>query len=493
MDLRTKLVFTLVALSLLGMLALGALAYGSVAEPLNRRTLRQLSSLAEAKELELENVFEGWRDRVSLIASRTQLRSSVRAWGEAGDSAERDRIETILADARLATASVLALAVYDVEGDLVAASGVSGARRDAGAVGFADSVVYLGMSALGSDEPRAELGAPLVLDGERLGELRASLATDALREIAGNYTGLGETGEAMIYLRGPDGEPRVLTPVRHASPDGSAAADRGERGADPGALALAGEEGPFETGVTDYRGESVWAATRLLPDLDWGLVVKFDADEEREPLLEFRDRILRVGFSLSALAILAGILLGLHFSRPIHDLVEAANRIRSGDLAARADDRREDELGVLAGAFNEMGDELERRLDLLQEYKLFFDHSRDMLCIAGTDGYFQRVNPAFERTLGWPEEELLGRPFADFVHPDDLERTLEETEKLGRGIPTISFENRYRLPDGTYRTLRWTCHPEPEAGRLYASARMVGAPSGEAGGADPPDRLTDEG
>lgn len=477
MDLRTKLVFTLVAVSLLGMLALGALAYGSVAEPLNRRTLRQLSSLAEAKELELQNVFEGWRDRVSLIASRTELQRSVEAWGETGDVAERDRIETILAEARLATASVRALAVYDVEGRLVAASGVSDARRDTGAGGFADSVVYLGMSALGSDEPVVQLGAPLVLDGERLGELRAFLATDALRQITGNYTGLGETGEVMIHLRGPDGDRRVLTPVRHASPDGSAAADRGERGTDPGALALAGEEGPFETGVTDYRGESVWAATRLLPDLDWGLVVKFDADEEREPLLEFRDRILRVGFSLSAFAILAGILLGLHLSRPIHDLVEVANRVRSGDLAARADDRREDELGVLAGAFNEMGDELERRMGLLQEYKRFFDHSRDMLCIAGTDGYFKRVNPAFERTLGWPEEALLGRPFADFVHPDDLERTREETEKLGRGIPTVSFENRYRLPDGTYRTLRWTCHPEPETGRLYASARMVGKPS----------------
>ncbi len=101
----------------------------------------------------------------------------------------------------------------------------------------------------------------------------------------------------------------------------------------------------------------------------------------------------------------------------------------------------------------------------------FFNLSIDLLSIAGTDGYLKKVNPAFERTLGWSQKELLSRPFIDFVHPDDVTATLNELCKLATGIPTISFENRYRCLDGTYRHLLWTSFPEKESGLLYSVAR----------------------
>ncbi|UCF21602.1 MAG: PAS domain S-box protein [Gemmatimonadota bacterium] len=120
-----------------------------------------------------------------------------------------------------------------------------------------------------------------------------------------------------------------------------------------------------------------------------------------------------------------------------------------------------------------MAEELERQVTLLHEFQRYFEVSLDMLCIAGTDAYFKRVNPAFERTLGWTEEELLSRPFIDFVHPDDVEATRREIERLSRGIPTVSFENRYRCADGSYKKLLWTTYPEPETGLLYAIARDI--------------------
>ncbi len=103
----------------------------------------------------------------------------------------------------------------------------------------------------------------------------------------------------------------------------------------------------------------------------------------------------------------------------------------------------------------------------------FFNLPVDMLCIAGIDGYFKRLNPAFSATLGWTLEELLARPFIDFVHPDDRVKTMAEVEKLGSGLPTITFKNRYQCKDGSWRWLSWKTQPFPAEGLLYATARDV--------------------
>jgi PAS domain S-box-containing protein len=102
-----------------------------------------------------------------------------------------------------------------------------------------------------------------------------------------------------------------------------------------------------------------------------------------------------------------------------------------------------------------------------------FDLALDLLCIATVDGYFLRVNPAFERTLGYTAEELCSRRFFDFIHPDDLERTHAAMDALGRGEELHQFQNRYLCRDGSVRWLEWNTRPGPAEGLVAAAARDV--------------------
>jgi diguanylate cyclase (GGDEF)-like protein/PAS domain S-box-containing protein len=104
----------------------------------------------------------------------------------------------------------------------------------------------------------------------------------------------------------------------------------------------------------------------------------------------------------------------------------------------------------------------------------FFDLSRDMICIAGFDGYFKRVNPAFERTLGYSAKELLGRPFAEFVHPDDRESTDGEAAAIrGGNGGAMHFQNRYIDKEGGVHWIEWTSVGIPDEDLIYAVARDV--------------------
>ncbi|MDZ4846639.1 MAG: PAS domain S-box protein [Chitinophagales bacterium] len=136
---------------------------------------------------------------------------------------------------------------------------------------------------------------------------------------------------------------------------------------------------------------------------------------------------------------------------------------------------RLDSEGKVTGWFGMISEITERKFfeTAIKDYEKFFHLSLDLFCIAGTDGYFKKINPSFERVLGYSEEEFLGNAFFDFVHPDDLEKTRKELMNLSEGKMTVSFENRYRCKDGNYKWLSWNASPAVNRNLVFAVARDI--------------------
>ncbi|MDZ4344084.1 MAG: PAS domain S-box protein, partial [Candidatus Binatia bacterium] len=105
------------------------------------------------------------------------------------------------------------------------------------------------------------------------------------------------------------------------------------------------------------------------------------------------------------------------------------------------------------------------------ELDRYFNSSLDLLCISDTEGYFRKLNPEWERTLGYPLAELEGRRFLEFVHPDDQESTLAALGRLSSQDQVLNFVNRYRHRDGSYRWIEWRSYAEDS--RIYAVARDI--------------------
>lgn len=113
----------------------------------------------------------------------------------------------------------------------------------------------------------------------------------------------------------------------------------------------------------------------------------------------------------------------------------------------------------------------ESLLEKNKEIDRYFTSSLDLLCIADTDGYFRRLNPEWEKILGYSREELMEKKFLDFIHPDDLESTLEAVKTLSGQKEILNFINRYKCKSGTYRWLEWRSFPEGKL--IYAVARDI--------------------
>ena len=105
--------------------------------------------------------------------------------------------------------------------------------------------------------------------------------------------------------------------------------------------------------------------------------------------------------------------------------------------------------------------------------ELFFNLSPDLLCIAGYDGYFKKINPTVSKTLGYTNEELFARPIDEFVHPEDRGITSGKRENIKKDNALLNFENRYITKSGEIVWLSWTSMPIKSEQVVFAIAKII--------------------
>lgn len=429
---RRKLSAALAIVGLVPLAGVSAHAFVSQRDALRDDALDTVQAVASLQEGRIDAFLESRLELLQQVTSRTQLRRSLATFLDEGDQVVLDTADTILADAAASTPRIDRILVVSADGDVVAGSGdrtlaAPDAVVQQGSAGPRVTDVVAGPGG----RPALRLVGPLVLDERFLGVVVVEERLGVLLELVGENAGLGETGETVIARADGDGA-IFLTPVRF---DPDAALTRRLSPADaefPMLQALQGTEDVFDDAV-DYRGKAVFAATRLIPNVDWGVVVKIDRAEALAPVDRLRDLLL-IALAV-ATAIVAALVwwLGRSLSRPVRDLTAVAHAVRSGDLETRAEVHTSDETADLAEAFNEMTSELltinrtlEARVeartaalrDSEQRLRLVLETAADAFVATDEDGRIIDWNDAAEAVFGWKREEVLGRAIDTTLVPE---------------------------------------------------------------------------
>ncbi len=349
-------------------------------------------------------------ERLKLVASRTQMRLSLKQYQETQAPRHLDKILRILKDAKESVPFFASLTITDLEHRVIASTNndlkpLTAYRPDSiSAENNAKSFIQYQITQGPEQQLFLNLFTTLLLKEEAIGHIHAKVNAEQLTAITNDYTGLGSTGETLIAERLPNGDARFLVPLRFA-PNSALQHIVPASHKSPIIQAINRYSG-FHPGVQDYRGETVLAMSEFVPGVDWGLVTKIDLAEAYAPYTSLKYTLFQVAAGFLILALTAAYILSRSVSRPIETLTEVAQRIKQGERELEANVPASDlETRVLADTFN----------NLTQELLKTFDAAPQGMLVINQQAVVQRANSKAEELFEYPLEELIHRPIQSLM------------------------------------------------------------------------------
>ncbi|HEY5601507.1 MAG TPA: ATP-binding protein [Gammaproteobacteria bacterium] len=369
MKIRAKLSITYLTVSLLALVFISVFIYFYVKKTLTAEIFSHLESVSSIQTHRIQGIIEQNLERLRLVSSRTQLRISLNRYLQNHDPVDREKIQLIINDALQSIRSFKVISILDKNGNIVISTEPARINRN-----YARSDFYT--NALTENnakhffldenkELQLYLSGPLTISEKIIGILMIESDAENIVTLIKDYSGLRQTGETVLGKKSLSGEfVQYLTPLRF---DQTAALNRQiefTRQLNPMVVALSKKE-KLLTNAIDYRGAEVLAATNYIEQTGWGLVVKIDKAEAFAATNDLIKYILIITLGVMWIVVGVSYMFAKIISKPIIKLTKTAHDINEGDLTQRAAVKSNDEVGELAGAFNNMANNL-----ILTQYDL---------------------------------------------------------------------------------------------------------------------------
>lgn len=361
MKINVKITSAIILICLIPLIAVTIFINNVTANSITTQALNHLESVASIQHARTHMVLEKYSERLALVASDTQLRTSMYNYINENNSVDQELMNRILVDTQSAITGFQNIAVLNLDGEVVASSddewiGTNHVDEEYFIRGLAESSVDM-LFLDDNGNLKVHFSGPMILEDELIGVVVIEASTRSIMSMVTDYSGLGETGETLIAMRDENGDALFITPLRF---DPDAALTRSVSKEDlelPITQALLGNEQLYSDTI-DYRGKPVLSATRYIDDVDWGLVVKIDKAEAFSPIVALRNStLITILVSIFAI-ILVSIFISRRLTRPLVDLTRTAAEIGAGDLSKRVALTTKDEIGDLARTFDEMAEKL---------------------------------------------------------------------------------------------------------------------------------------
>ncbi len=431
MKIQSKLILAFLTVSLSSMILISFLFYSNGKKNLTRQIFNHLESVASIQHNRIKAINEQNMVRLKLVASRTQLRISLRDFNIEGDPYHLEMMVQNLADVKWALKDFRNICIVSLDGIVIASTdpekmGKSVAERDFFIRGMAEySVDQFFLD--NNQNLMTHLSGPLILHNQLLGVLIIESGAENIISSVSDYTGLEKTGETILARRMENGDALFIMPTRF-KPDAALKLRIAKERQDIPIIQSFDGKPQLLSDAVDYRGVPILAVTRYIKDIGWGLVVKVDLAEALAPVIGMRNLIACLIVSATFFILFISIYFSKSITRPIIQLTATAKKISKGDYTVLADESVKSETGILAHAFNTMTASLikshktlEKNIEELSESE---EQIRNLLnstaeAIYGIDinGNCTFCNPSCLRLLGHEKDnDLFGKNVHQLIH-----------------------------------------------------------------------------
>ena len=359
MKIKSKLLLALLSVSLVPMVLGAIFSYYNSKNSLTNSIVNHLKSVSSIQHARIHAIVSRNLERLSLVASRTQLRISLAGVLDNGSRKDYEKLGLILADALASIDDFVGIDVYSPAGIVVASSDPTLVGKKHFDQAFFDrcrkkkTADYFFRDREGN--LRLYLSGPLFLDKRLVGVIVIESRVENILSLVQDYSGIGQTGETLIVKRNNVGDPVFLLPTRFGGSEAVGRVLSKEKNYAAN-YAFAGEKVLVD--CIDYREQPVLAIGRHIEATGWGMVVKIDKDEAYASVNSLRQvSVLMVLLAVVVVLVMA-LYIAVGFSAPIDYLAKVAEKIAGGDLNHKAVVASDDEVGVLARSFNKMVDSL---------------------------------------------------------------------------------------------------------------------------------------